>query len=72
MLLVQIYLIGVVILVTAILLNAVATKLRIMTWYGFVKKPTSARPLDYLWLFLLYPGLLGAAVYGILIILNIL
>ena len=71
MMLITIYFIGVAILVTAILLNAVVSKIRIVTWYDFVKKPSSAHWFDYIWLFVLYPALLGAAAYGTLFLLNI-
>lgn len=60
MLIIQIYFIGLAILVAALLLNTIAMKLRIVTWYDFVKKPSSARWFDYVWLFILYPALLGS------------
>jgi len=60
----QIYFTGVAILVAALLLNALAIQLHIVTWYDFVKKPSSARWFDYVWLFIIYPALLGAVVFG--------
>ena len=71
MMLITIYFIGVAILVTAILLNAVASKVRIVTWYDFVKKPSSAHWFDYIWLFVLYPALLGYSAFGAMLLLHI-
>lgn len=71
MLLIQIFLIGIAILAAALLMNTVAMKLHIVTWYDFVKKPSSARWFDYIWLLILYPTLLGAAAYATVASLNI-
>lgn len=71
MLVTQIYALGVAILVAAMIFNFVAMKVHIMTWYGFVKKPSTASWLDYLWLFAFYPGLLGVVAYATTVLLNI-
>jgi hypothetical protein len=63
----KIYIIGLIILLAAILFNIVASKLNIMGWYDFLThlvnqgKSTFSqmRWLDYAWLFLFYPFLLG-------------
>jgi hypothetical protein len=65
----KIYLIGIIILVTAILLNGVINKLGVLGWYDFfnllVDKETAparkVRIIDMLWLFIAYPLLLGLA-----------
>jgi len=68
----KIYLIGIIILVTAILLNGVINKLGVLGWYDFitllVDKETApvrkVRIIDMLWLFIAYPFLLGLAGVG--------
>jgi len=65
----RIYCLGVILLLAAIFLNAVILKLGIMGWYEFLGKLqaegkktfASMRPVDYAWLFLAYPLLLGLA-----------
>ena len=65
----KIYLIGIIILVTAILLNGVINKLGVLGWYDFInllvdKETAPARKvriIDMLWLFIAYPFLLGLA-----------
>jgi hypothetical protein len=69
---IKIYLIGIIILVTAILLNGVINKLGVLGWYDFInllvdKETTPSRKvhiLDILWLFIAYPFLLGLAGVG--------
>jgi uncharacterized membrane protein YidH (DUF202 family) len=53
------YLIGVVIIVAALLLNGFAELVGVKTWYRFIKEKTKNSFLDYLWLFLVYPFSLG-------------
>jgi hypothetical protein len=63
----RIYLLGLAILAVAILLNALVNRLGIMGWYDFLlalgRPDTRAglkiRLVDGLWLFVLYPALLG-------------
>jgi len=53
----------------AIIMNAIVQYLKIMTWYEFLmilkdsSKSTKIRLIDYLWLFLGYPFLLGLIIY---------
>ena len=69
---IKIYLIGIIILVTAILLNGVINKLGVLGWYDFInllvdKETAPSRKvhiLDILWLFIAYPFLLGLAGVG--------
>ena len=61
--LVYILLQGVGILGIALILNIVATKLGIKTWYGFVGQPSNTNLVSILWLFLIYPFALGATAY---------
>jgi hypothetical protein len=64
---VKAYIIGWVVLVAAILFNVVVQKLGIMGWYDFLNGLVSdgrgifrrVRFIDHLWLWLLYPLLLG-------------
>jgi hypothetical protein len=72
MLVFKIYLVGIIILVAAVLLNVMAGWLGLSTWYSFLQDASQKgvshafqglNALDYLFLFLLYPGLLGLAAY---------
>lgn len=58
-----VFVIGISILVVALILNYLAAKLNISTWYDFVKNPKDTGLLSYLWLFVLYPFGLGLAAY---------
>lgn len=66
---VRIYIIGLCILIVAILLNVLVQALGIMGWYEFLSKFqeqgqkvfSAMKVLDYAWLFLIYPFLLGLA-----------
>jgi hypothetical protein len=69
--LLHIFLIGIGVLVGALILNAVATKLGLATWYDFLKQPDGTSGMSYVWLFLIYPMGLGATVYGMMRILKI-
>jgi len=50
---------GYAILLSAIILNFVASKLGIKTWYEFILKPSSLSLMDVVWLFAVYPLALG-------------
>jgi hypothetical protein len=64
----KIYLIGLIILISAILLNLIASKLQLIGGYDFINKLmlqgkdtfTILRVVDFIWLFFLYPFLLVA------------
>lgn len=66
----KVFLIGWVVLIVAIILNGVVQRLGIMGWYDFLNRLTSEgkivllqmRIIDYAWLFVIYPLLLGGAV----------
>ncbi len=69
---VKIFILGWVILLVAILLNVVATRLGIDTWYpflnnagkvGFLKAISENSILSKLFLFIIYPLLLGITAY---------
>lgn len=60
---IHITIMGFAILLGALLLNAIATKLGIMTWYSFIQDRSSVRVIDCIWLFAIYPLLLGAVAY---------
>lgn len=68
----KIYIIGLFILIGAILFNALAARLGLMSWYDFLTRMNSQgspvladiKWLDYFWLFILYPFLLGLAGWG--------
>ena len=63
----KIYIVGLIILVAAIVFNVVSSKINIIGWYDFLTKLVTQgnatfsqlKFIDYLWLFLLYPFLLG-------------
>ncbi len=65
----RIYTIGIFILIIAIVANAIALKLNITTWYDFINAITkngnsvfdTLPIIDYLWLFIGYPLVLGFA-----------
>lgn len=65
----KIYLIGIIILIAAIMLNGVINKLGVLGWYDFInlladKETVPAKKvgiIDILWLFVAYPFLLGLA-----------
>lgn len=64
---IRIYIIGLAILIVAILANAIVVKLEIKTWYDFITLLTTEQSsafnaltfIDYLWLFIAYPLVLG-------------
>ena len=64
---IRIYIIGLAILVIAILANSIIVKLGIKSWYDFIEQLTSSNVsnlkratfIDYLWLFMGYPLVLG-------------
>ncbi len=66
----KVFLIGWVVLIVAIILNGVVQRLGIMGWYDFLNRLTNEgktvltqmRIIDYAWLFVVYPLLLGGAV----------
>jgi hypothetical protein len=68
----KLYLTGLAVLLTAILANVLAAQLHVLSWYDFITlltKEGSAgwrqlRWQDALWLFVLYPLLLGAGALG--------
>ena len=64
---VRIYFLGIFILLIAILANLMASKLELLSWYDFLEGLTNSpsfwstlRLKDGLWLFLLYPLILGS------------
>lgn len=61
--LIFIFILGASILVAALLLNFLAGKLSLSTWYDFVKNPRSTSLLSYFWLFGIYPFGLGLTAY---------
>lgn len=58
-----IFLAGAVILVGAIIVNAIGSVLGLPSWYTFLQNPKSASTIGLIWLFLLYPFLLGIIGY---------
>lgn len=75
MVLVKIFAVGLGVLIAAVLMNFAANKLGIIGWYeflnnigksGFAKTFESTSPLSLIFLFILYPFLLGLISYLIL------
>ncbi len=64
---IKIYIIGLVILGIAIILNGLAAKIGILSWYDYLKlimnknDSTPIRWFNYSWLYFVYPFLLGIA-----------
>jgi hypothetical protein len=64
---IKIYILGLVVLVSAILFNGLAVKLNLVSWYDFLNRAIASgskvwqtlRFVDLLWLFFVYPMLLG-------------
>ena len=61
---VRIYVIGISILIVAIIANFIAKIIGISTWYDFLNSFTDSttsnfKLIDYLWLFFIYPIILG-------------
>ncbi len=62
------YLVGVIILIVAIVLNIFAKTAKLTSWYDFLNNRKLNNPLlDIIWLFFLYPFLLGLSAYLIYI-----
>jgi hypothetical protein len=69
---IRIYLVGAVVLVAAIFMNAIVQRIGLMGWYEFLSKLqvqgrqvlSEMGVLDFAWLFLLYPFLLGLSAYA--------
>ncbi len=51
--------VGIIILALAIIINIIGSILGFETWYSFLSDPRIPNILDSLWLFILYPFLLG-------------
>lgn len=60
-----IFLLGLGILAGAIILNVVASRFGLMSWFEFVKNPGGVDVFSYIWLFVLYPFGLGVVAYFI-------
>ena len=68
----KLYIIGVFILIVAIIANAIIVKIGIKSWYDFIEllseygKSAFSKLsiLDYLWLFIGYPFILGLGYYS--------
>ena len=62
--LIKLYVMGLMILIIAILVNFLATQLGLKTWYDFLNQWGNRDALslkDGLWLFVLYPLILGCS-----------
>ena len=65
---IRLYIIVVLILIIAILSNFIVSKLGVATWYDFLNniaknEPNNYSIIDYLWLFILYPLVLGSGFF---------
>lgn len=61
MLIGKVYVLGLLILVGAILINFIAKLINLPTWYDFLEKP-HLDIKNFIWLFIIYPLLLGSIV----------
>ena len=66
-----IFMLGVGILLGALLLNIGANMLGVTRWYEFIRESQPADSISYIWLFLLYPLLLGVIAYSLGVILKV-
>lgn len=62
------YITGLVILLLAIVANGIANKLELTTWYDLLTKKQKPTALSILWLYIIYPLILGLPVLFILLI----
>lgn len=62
------YIAGLIILFLAIIANAVANKLELTTWYDLLTKKQKPTTLSIMWLYIVYPLILGLPVLFILLI----
>lgn len=67
----SIFLLGIIILVGAIILNIFASFVGFLSWYDFLKNPGKANFISYIWLFVIYPLGLGLIAYFAVKLLNI-
>lgn len=63
MLIIKIFAIGFGVLVGAIVLNLIANKIGLLSWYQYIQKPHAAGLISYIWLFGVYPLGLGLIAY---------
>lgn len=61
----KIFIIGFAILISALIINGLASKIGLVTWYDFLKQGAKVEWYEYLWLFIFYPFLLGLSVFYI-------
>ena len=59
----KIFIIGIIILIAALIINSLATKIGALTWYDFLKETQKVAWYQYLWLLIGYPFLLGLSAY---------
>lgn len=57
------FILGIIILVGAILLNTLASFLGLLSWFEFLKNPQKVTLVNYLWLLVIYPMCLGFIAY---------
>jgi len=65
MLILKLLLYGYLLLFAAIILNYLASILKLKGWYDFLRNSKRTSLLSYVWLFIVYPFLLGAAIFYI-------
>jgi hypothetical protein len=58
-----IFLLGIIILIGAIILNIFASRVGLPNWFEFLKNSGKANTLSYVWLFVIYPFGLGIIAY---------
>ncbi len=56
---------GWIILIVAIIVNIIAKKFGIATWYDFLTSKETLSILNYIFLFVIYPAIFGAIIYFI-------
>lgn len=57
------FILGWSVLISAIVLNIIATKLHLKTLYDFLRKRDETSLTSYIWMFVLYPFGLGISAY---------
>jgi hypothetical protein len=79
MLLLKIFAAGLLVLIAAIFFNGLAARLGLWSWYDFLSRFNQQGPavwsqlhaIDYAWLFLIYPLLLGLSAWWSVKLLNL-
>lgn len=63
MIIVNIFVAGLIVLLVAIVANGLSSLLQVTSWYDFINNKQIPNFASMIWLFIVYPMILGVAVY---------